>query len=225
MTLGGTSSDFSQGALTLGGNFDMAIVGEGLFVLNQAPSSVTSSTASEHAFTRNGHFSLDANSRYIVDSYGRQLYGYRVDESGNTIDKTLVPIQSDGNVDVGFTEGGLFVTNFDKYKTDLAAGSQTLPVQKPLYKVALTTFPNKSGLIRLDGSAYVASASSGQPVDYGVSGTGQYGTVLGSKLESSNINVAKVALNMALLNRNYAAIQGLIDDLNKIMSGLISKLQ
>ena len=49
-------------------------------------------------------------------------------------------------------------------------------------------------------------------------------SILSESVESSNIRVAKVALDMALINRGFSAIQGVIDDVNKIINNTISKL-
>ena len=70
----------------------------------------------------------------------------------------------------------------------------------------------------------MSTAASGEPLTPGPAGALGYGEILGQRLESSNIDVAKVALDMALLNRGFTAIQGVIDDLNRIMSGLIQKI-
>ncbi len=223
MTVGSTFTDFSQGNITLGTSLDNAIVGEGFFVL--AKSAIDSSGETEKVFTRNGHFQVDNKNQYLVDSFGRKLYGFKTDANGNVVDKTLVPIQTGGNLDIGFTDGGILVANFQKNKSDVAASAVNPAPTVPLYRVALTSFYNKQGLVLVDGGAYAATLSSGESLEYGSAGEGAYGSVIASKLESSNIDVAKVALNMALLNRGYAAIQGLIDNVNKITSGLISKLQ
>ena len=76
----------------------------------------------------------------------------------------------------------------------------------------------------MDGAAYHATIAAGNEIKPSTSGSSVYGDILGNKLESSNIDVAKVALDMALMNRGFSAIQGVIDDVNKVTNNLISKL-
>ena len=59
---------------------------------------------------------------------------------------------------------------------------------------------------------------------FSTSGEGAYGSILAEQLEASNVDVAKIGLDMAQLNRSFAAVQGIVDDVNKTLSGLISKL-
>ncbi len=223
MTLGSTNTDFSQGNISIGTALDSAIVGEGFLILSKSGTEFTES--SPKVFTRLGRFKVDFANQFLTDTFGRKVFGYKVDANGNPVSRTLVPLQTDGNTDVGFTAGGILVTNFQKNKDDIASGVNPPTATVPLYRLALTTFTNKQGLIPVEGTAYSTTQASGQPLEPGSAEEGPYGNILGSSLESSNIDVARIALDMALLNRGYSAVQGLVDDLNKILSGLISKLQ
>ena len=76
----------------------------------------------------------------------------------------------------------------------------------------------------IDGGALKGTVASGEastPVQAGENGLGQ---ILGGSLESSNIRVAQVALDMNLLNRGFSALQGALQDVNKIVNDLLSKL-
>jgi flagellar hook protein FlgE len=70
---------FSQGGIQQSqSSLDLAISGEGFFVMKPVPS------ASDIALTRNGAFSVSAD-RYVVDSQGATLQVYPVDGSGNVV--------------------------------------------------------------------------------------------------------------------------------------------
>ena len=80
----------------------------------------------------------------------------------------------------------------------------------PIYRLALTTFQNKEGLISSSGGAYKNTFASGDAFTAGISGgqmsqdTSQtYGEIFGTQLEGSNVDIAKVALDMNLLNRGF----------------------
>jgi len=223
MTLGSTSIDFSQGSFTFGTGMDTAILGEGFFILNK--NAGDSSIDADLVHTRAGRFQVDNTNTFVTDAFGRKVYGFKVNANGEITDRTLVPIQTNGEIDVGFSDDGTFVADFQKHKDDTDNGVADPAEERPLFKLALTTFPNKQGLIPTDGGAWISTLSSGESLAAGAPGEGVYGTLKGSNLESSNIDVAKVALDLAVLNRGFAAIQGVIDDVNKILTGLISKLQ
>lgn len=222
MTLGSTTTDYSQGNIGFGTEMDIAISGEGFFIMSQSAAEFQSSNP--QVFTRAGRFGVDNSNNFIVDAFGRKLFGYKLNAQGEIEDKTLVPIQTDGNIDIGFTDGGVLVSGYKANADAVSSGAETVPPTQPLYKVAMTTFQNKQGLILVEGGALQSTVASGNPLPTGESGQGVYGNVLGSSLESSNIDVAKVALDMALLNRGFSAIQGVIDDVNKVTKDLISKL-
>jgi len=221
MMLGSTSTDYRQGNIGFGTNMDVAISGEGMFLLSESPQAYGSS--SPKVYTRSGRFQVDSANKYLTDTFGRKVYGYKLDASGAVAGDTLVPIETNGSTDIGFTSGGILVSNYQAAKDAATNGGTSTAT--PMYQLALTTFQNKQGLTVVDGGAYQPSVAAGEPLTPSVSGTKNYGTVLAESLESSNINVSKVALDMAVLNRGFSAIQGVIDDINKVINGVISKLQ
>lgn len=222
MTLGSTTTDFTQGNVGFGTGLDVAIVGDGFLTLSQSAQEFD--TTSPKVYTRAGRFQVDFSNTYLTDSFGRKVYGYKLNTAGQIESRELVPIQISEKSDIGFIDGGILVNNFQANKDDIAAGSTTPTAQEPLYQLALTSFQNKQGLVVGEGAAYRSTAASGEALDFAVSGELSYGNILGERLESSNIDVAKVALDMALLNRGFSAIQGVIDDVNKVLSNLISKI-
>jgi flagellar hook protein FlgE len=222
MTLGSTSTDFSQGNITFGTGMDAAVVGKGFFVFSH---SASDNSDGDKVYSRAGRFQVDSANQYVTDSFGRKVYGYKVDVNGNITDRSLVPIQTNSETDVGIIDDGYFVGNYQKHKDDITNKVASPTAYKKMFKLALATVPNEQGLILTDGSAYQTTAASGAPLDAGAANEGIYGAIKGASLESANVDVSKVALDLALLNRGFSAIQGVIDDVNKVLSGLISKLQ
>ena len=217
MTMGATSTDFSQGNISIGTELDVAITGEGFFILSSSASEFDQN--STNVFSRAGSFQLDSSATYIVDDFGRKVYGFPVDSSGNITSTVPEPIQTNGMTDIAFEDGGTLV------------GNATSATPTPLYKLALTTFQNKEGLISTSGGAYKNSIASGTRFEAGTAGealaTGSsttYGDILSNSLEASNVDIAKVALDMNLLNRGFAAVQAVIDDVTKILTEIIKKL-
>ena len=77
---------------------------------------------------------------------------------------------------------------------------QTIPVGK----LALATFNNPKGLVKLGSSRYGESQAAGIP-NVGTAGTGGRGTLIGSALEQSNVDIAQEFTQMILAQRGYQA--------------------
>lgn len=81
----------------------------------------------------------------------------------------------------------------------LGAG-QTIPVAQ----LALSSFNNPKGLVKLGSNRFGESQSAGTP-NVGVAGTGGRGTLIGSALEQSNVDIAQEFTQMILAQRGYQA--------------------
>ena len=71
-------------------------------------------------------------------------------------------------------------------------------------QIALATFNNVKGLVKLGGNLYGDSAEAGLP-NVGVAGTGGRGTMIGSAIELSNVDLAQEFTQMILAQRGYQA--------------------
>ena len=217
MTLGSTSTDFSQGNISIGTKLDVAIVGEGFFSVSANAGDFGAN--SNKLFTRAGRFQVNASNTHLVDDYGRKVFGFPTDENGSITSTSPVPIETKGHSDIAFTDGGFLVANPD---------SET---PTSLFQLSLTTFQNKEGLVSSTGGAYANTIASGESFESNVAGSPisdgsktKYGDVMSESLESSNVDIAKVALDMNLLNRGFAAVQAVIDDVTKIINEVIKKI-
>ncbi len=74
----------------------------------------------------------------------------------------------------------------------------------PLAQLALANFNNPEGLLKFTGSCFVKAASSGEP-SIGTARTGGRGTVNGSSLELSNVDIAEQFTNLIIAQRGYQA--------------------
>ncbi len=74
----------------------------------------------------------------------------------------------------------------------------------PLAQLALANFNNPEGLLKFTGSCFVKAASSGEP-SIGTARTGGRGTVNGSSLELSNVDIAEQFTSLIIAQRGYQA--------------------
>lgn len=71
-------------------------------------------------------------------------------------------------------------------------------------QLAIATFNNPGGLAKAGSSVFVESGSSGSP-NVGTAGTSGRGTLIGSSLEQSNVDIAQEFTQMILAQRGYQA--------------------
>ncbi len=217
MTIGATSTDFSQGNITIGTELDVAISGNGFFQVSSSSSEFDKNATK--LLTRSGSFQIDSSNTFIVDNFGRKVYGFPLDKNGNVTATAVEPIQTKNFSKVAFKDGGILM------------GDPDSDTPTPLFKLGLTSVQNKEGLIASSGSAYKQSISSGKLFETKIAGekisnnsSSTYGDILSNSLEGSNVDIAKVALDMNLLNRGFAAVQAVIDDVTKIINEIIKKI-
>jgi flagellar hook protein FlgE len=71
-------------------------------------------------------------------------------------------------------------------------------------QLALASFNNPKGLVKMGANRYGESQAAGIP-NVGVAGTGGRGTLIGSALEQSNVDIATEFTQMILAQRGYQA--------------------
>jgi flagellar hook protein FlgE len=71
-------------------------------------------------------------------------------------------------------------------------------------QLALATFNNPAGLVKAGTNLYSESEASGNP-SVGIAGTGGRGSLIGSALEQSNVDIAQEFTQMILAQRGYQA--------------------
>jgi flagellar hook protein FlgE len=74
----------------------------------------------------------------------------------------------------------------------------------PIAKIALANFANPKGLVKLGSNRYGESIVAGL-ANVGPAGTGGRGTLIGSALEQSNVDIAQEFTQMILAQRGYQA--------------------
>ena len=128
-----------------------------------------------------------------------------------------------GNVQVnsltqnGFTAGQLQSLSVDTQGqvTGSFSNGQTIP----LADITLATFNGVNSLEPLDGEAYAATPESGNPI-YG--GTG---TIVGSSLESSNVDISTQFSNLIVAQQAYSANARVMSTANQMIQSLLQVIQ
>ena len=126
---------------------------------------------------------LDANSTASLTGYNAESSTNSISQNGSAAGQIeTVSITSDGTIMATFGAG-----------QSVALG-----------QLAMANFNNPKGLLKLGNSRYGESQAAGVP-NVGTPGSGGRGTLIGSALEGSNVDVAQEFTNMILAQRGYQA--------------------
>ncbi|CAB3751097.1 flagellar hook protein FlgE [Burkholderia sp. MSh2] len=102
----------------------------------------------------------------------------------------------------GFASGTL--TTFTIGADGKLTGNYSNGKSAPLGLIALANFNNPNGLVNIGGNQYTETAASGVP-QISAPGSTNHGTLQGSALENSNVNLTTELVNLITAQRNYQA--------------------
>ena len=138
------AQQFSQGSLSgdTGNNLDMAISGNGFFVLSSAENGNNATANGGRSYTRNGAFQINKDG-FIVTAMGDYLQGYDVDKNGNA---TNLDITSTHAIQIPSDTGAPKMTSKMGMTVNLPANAESL-------KHGMTDFDHK------DSSTFTNSTS------------------------------------------------------------------
>ena len=88
-------------------------------------------------------------------------------------------------------------------------------------QLALARFTNPSGLVRVDGTAFMPGLNSGDP-QIGAASTGGRGSIASGYLEASNVDMAQEFTNMILAQRGFQASSRVITTSDEILQELVN---
>jgi flagellar hook protein FlgE len=93
-------------------------------------------------------------------------------------------------------------------------------VTRPVYRLAVATFPNANGLSAMNGNVYQQTLDSGD-ASLNYAGIGVSGTIAANSLEGSTVDLAKEFTNMITTQRAYSASSKIITTADEMLSELI----
>ncbi|MDQ2650659.1 MAG: flagellar hook protein FlgE [Actinomycetota bacterium] len=92
---------------------------------------------------------------------------------------------------------------------------------RPLGRIALGSFTNPMGLEKAGGSLFRPTVNSGL-ANIGVAGAGGRGTLLGSTLEMSNVDLAREFTNLIIAQRGFQANSRVITASDELLQDLVN---
>lgn len=179
---------FSQGRVTpVESPTSLAIEGNGFFVVSDGRKDV---------YTRNGKFAFKDGA--LIHPNGLKVKGYALDENGQQ-KAELTNIEMGLDPETKLYNGKYTSYKFDEYGTMYGLETNIDPITKnvvtnevPIYRVAIATFANSSGLRPAGLTIYSNSENSG-PAVIGTAGQGALGMIKPQSVELSNIDYPQQA--------------------------------
>lgn len=120
-------------------------------------------------------------------------------------------ISQDGYAAGEFT--GMYIDDEGKINVRYSNGQED-----PVYRIPIFRFVSEDGLRREGGNLYSQTADAGE-MAHGVAGTENYGSVLGSHIETSNVNTASEMVNMIIIQRGFQSNSKAFDTVNQMIKG------
>jgi len=202
MSISGISIDFSSGETTKGSPLDLAISGSGLFV-------VSPDGGNTYLYTRTGNFEIDSFGN--LTSNGMQVYG--LDDSGNLVPISNLTSYAIGTSNFRWLSGGRLQFTAD--------GGTTF--SNTTYSIALTYFPNPSGLAQAQGTTFAETLASGSPATPQAPGA-IVGTLKTEQIEQSNVFYLGETIAALEIQRAMSGNLSVIKMASDLISSFISKL-
>jgi flagellar hook protein FlgE len=193
MQLAAIDTVHTQGSLqTTGRALDLAISGDGFFVLGDV-------NGNNRLYTRAGNFYLDSNGN-IVSADGRYLLGNGNKPIQIPLTAKSFSIGSDGTVNYVDASGLHTATNS--------------PIQ-------LAKFANNDGLEKAGDNLFRETANSGG-ANIGTPGANGTGTIVAGTLEMSNVDLAEEFTEMIVAQRGFQANTRIITTSDEILQELVN---
>jgi flagellar hook protein FlgE len=119
----------------------------------------------------------------------------------------------------GFAAGSLssFTVSEDGTVVGVFSNGQTAE----LARIALATFNDPAGLLKIGSNNYSASTACGEP-SIGAAAEGGRGKIAGSSLELSNVDIASEFINMIIAQRGYQANSRVITTTDQVLQESIN---
>jgi len=205
VTTGAIQNNFSPGTVsTTGVGSDLAITGQGFFVVKNA-------TDSSQYVTRDGSFTEDANG-YLVTNGGQRVQGYS--DAGLT---TLGDLRIDATGAPSTAAPGATVKSFSvdpNGKISVTLSDNTTFVRG---QVLLQNFSNPGALIKQGANLYSSSSAAGPLAKPTAPGTNGTSTIQSGALELSNVDLTAEMTNMITAERAFQANARVITTSDEIM--------
>ncbi len=227
----GINVQMSQGnLLTTGKGTDLAIQGEGMFVMDDG---------NLKFFSRDGAFDLDSAATLVNINTGMRVMGWKATFPGNVYTAPAVtdsvaslgPISifrgqgKDGSGPGGtpavLNAGQATIVSFSVGANGAVTGVYSDGSNQVIAQIAVAAVTNPAGLVRAGQNNWRGSLNSGA-VSYGTADTPGRGPITSGTLEGSNVDLAQEFANVIIAQRGFQANTRVISAADQILQDLVN---
>jgi flagellar hook protein FlgE len=160
----------------------------------------------------------------LADGASNMALNWNLYDTTNSplITQVASPSTTNATTQDGYSSGTLL--NFNIGSDGVIQGVFSNGKTSPIAQVALGTFANEQGLMRIGNNDFTASLASGAPV-IGVPGAGGRGTLTGGALEQSNVDIATEFANMIVSQRGFQANAKVVTTFDEITQNTIDLIR
>jgi flagellar hook protein FlgE len=140
----------------------------------------------------------------LTDGAANLLFNFNLYTSSGvpTVTQTTAASQTNANNQDGFASG--IYQGFSVDQAGVLTATFSNGQTQNVGQVAVATVANNDGLTVIGNNQFTTTAASGLPT-YGVAGTGSRGTITGSALELSNVDISTEFANLIVAQRAFEA--------------------
>lgn len=213
--LNGITQQFTQGTLeATDKTLDLAIAGEGMFVVRGDP------PRSEISYTRNGAFNVDVNRR-VTDTIGATLQLLPVDANGTVTGTSIgdmtdlvLPSSKPGDPSVA-------LANISIGDDGLVTATYGDGTNEKLGKVAMASFTAQEGLRPIGDAHWQSTGDSGPPA-INAATNGPLGTIRSGAIERANVDITEELVALIGAQRNFQANAKAIETASAMTQAIIN---
>jgi flagellar hook protein FlgE len=202
----GINTDFTQGTMVQTGNVtDLAVSGNGYFVVKNPSNSATSAT-------RDGSFSFNSSGN-LIDAQGDQV----LDSTGAAVSISNCKSAAGGSITYGNTSSVTIGTDGTVTAYDASGTAYTGQ------KVGLLSVTNQSKLMSLGNNLYDFSATGATlAANLGAASSGGLGSVQSGRLEQSNVDLTTQFGDMITAQRSFEAASRVITVSDTVLNTIVN---
>ena len=221
VTIAAIDTLFESGSLQpTGRDLDLAIEGEGFFIVSEDRTGLVQRYTRDGAFFKDTEGNLTTSSGLRVLGYGITGGGqYTQDVSDIVVGTSLVNMVIPELIDVGGNEHKL-----EAFSIDSAGLISAVYDNGELYylgRLAIAKFNNTGALQKLGGNAYTSTTNSG-PAQTGGAAEEGFGIIRQGNLEMSNVDLANEFTEMIVTSRAYQANARIITTSDEMLQELVN---
>ncbi|SIN62781.1 flagellar hook protein FlgE [Parasphingorhabdus marina DSM 22363] len=213
--LNGITQQFTQGTLeSTDKTLDMAIAGDGFFMVRGQP------PRQDTSFTRNGAFAVNVD-REVVDTLGNIAQLLPVDANGAVTSTNLADAFDFVLPDTDPGDATAILSNINVNNEGTVTATFSNGNQIALGAMAMASFTAIEGLRPIGDAHWQSTGDSGPPV-INQAANGPLGSIRSGALEGANVDITEELVSLISAQRNFQANAQAIETANNMTQTIVN---